>query len=345
MIARSSKIKHPLGFQVETPLMVPSFSSKGFAFKRKRKKTDNDVSEVVDALEFSKEFLTECILVSAYDIFHKHINFQEKDICTNVTIIDSGGYESGDTYDISTTTKFNYDLKEWDVNKLINVLDSWPEHKAAIVVSFDKGNHRVSLKEQISAAKNLFEKYPKMLSTFLIKPETKEQDYIQTENILAQINELNHFKIIGLTEKELGNSILIRMLNIHRIRKSLDENGNYAPIHIFGSLDPITSILYFFAGAEIFDGLTWLKYSYLNNAAIYNSNFGVLNSELGINTRDGQVKVMAITKNTYYLEKMKYTMKDFLVHNDFEIFDQLGGKGFGEILKKSYRTFESNLIK
>jgi len=36
-------------------------------------------------------------------------------------------------------------------------------------------------------------------------------------------------------------------------------------------------------------------------------------------------------------------MRDFLKNNDFNLFDELGGKGFGDILKNCYRTFEANL--
>ncbi|MEO8398273.1 MAG: hypothetical protein ABI550_00515 [Ignavibacteriaceae bacterium] len=343
MLARSNKMIHPLGVEIETPLLVPSFSSKGFAFKKKKKKKDADVSESLDALEFSKEFLTESLLVSAYDMYHKHIPFTEEHISTEITFLDSGGYESGNAYDLSTTSKFNYDLKNWDLEKLKEVLNKWPEHKAAIAVSFDHGNHNVSLDQQIHSAIDLFAQFPKMQSDFLIKPETKDQDYIQIDNIIRHIKQLKSFDIIGVTERELGNSILQRMLNIAKIREALNKNGINSPIHIFGSLDPVTSILYFLAGGEIFDGLTWLKYSYFNNAAIYTSNFGVLNSELGINIRDGHVKSIAITKNTYYLQKMKYTMKDFIKHDNFDLFDNLGGKGFGKIIENSYRTFESNL--
>lgn len=343
MLARSHRLVHPSGIEVETPLLVPSFSSKGFSFKKKQSKDDPDVSEVVDALEFSKEFLTESILISAYDIYHQHITFKEQDIFTEVTFIDSGGYETGAGFDMATTTKYNYDLKQWDKIQLEEVLSVWPKHKSAIVVSYDHGNRKIPLIKQIANAEALFSKFPEMANDFLIKPETTQQKYIQIDHVIRSIKKLAFFNIIGVTEKELGYSILQRMQNIAKIRIALDKKHNPAPIHIFGSLDPITSILYFLAGAEIFDGLTWLKYSYFTNAAIYTSNFGVLNAELGINVRDEQVKSIAISKNTYYLEKMKYTMKDFLKHKNFELFDNLAGKGFGKIIERSYRTFESNL--
>jgi len=196
--------------------------------------------------------------------------------------------------------------------------------------------------QQIADAKTLFSKYPNFASNFLIKPETEDQKYIQIDNVINCIRNLTSFTIIGVTEKELGKSILERMKRIRLIRESLDKIGVSSPIHIFGSLDPITSILYFLAGAEIFDGLTWLKYSYFNNAAIYNSNFGVLNSELGINVSDSRVKSLAITKNIYYLEQIKYVMKDYVKDKNFKVFDEIGGVGFGDIIKRSFKKFTSN---
>ena len=98
MLARSNKIIHPLGIELETPLLVPSFSSKGFGFKDKIKDSLFDVSEVTDALEFSKEFLTESLLVSAYDLFYAHIPYIESTLCTDLIIIDSGGLLKSNIY-------------------------------------------------------------------------------------------------------------------------------------------------------------------------------------------------------------------------------------------------------
>lgn len=338
MHARTTKITHPLGTPVETPLLTPSFSSKGFSFDSK------DVSEVAVAFQVTKEFLTESLLISAYDIFHKHIPFREADICTDITIIDSGGYETSEVYDFSTTAKYGYPIKDWDKDRLKSVLAGWPKHKAAIIVSYDHGTERVSLQSQIDGALDFFRNYPDFLNSFLIKPETNNQAYIQIPNIIENLHQLKDFNIIGMTEKELGNSILQRMQNIAKIRVALSENGIEAPIHIFGSLDPVTSILYFLAGAEIFDGLTWLKYAYHEGAAIYQSNYGALNSELGIHIRDNQVRVKSIVNNIYWLEKMKYLMKDFVATENFSVFNVLTFQGdFGNFLEERYNTLLSNL--
>ncbi len=322
--------------EFETPLLIPSFSSKGFSFAK------DGVSEVADVFKLSTEFLTESLLISAYDLYYNHLPLNEDLLCTEVLMLDSGGYETSEIYDLSTTSKYSYPIKDWDLSKLNDIISKWPSHKPTIIVSYDHGDARHSLKQQITDAECLFAKYPDCASNFLIKPEKDTQRYIQIDSIITNIRSLASFTIIGVTEKELGNSILERMKNIKLIRDALDKISVSSPIHIFGSLDPITSILYFLAGAEIFDGLTWLKYSYYNNAAIYNSNFGVLNSELGINVKDSKVKSLAITKNIYYLEKMKYAMKDYIMHKDFNVFDEIGGTGFGEIIERSFKKFTSN---
>ena len=52
-------------------------------------------------------------------------------------------------------------------------------------------------------------------------------------------------------EKELGDSALVRMERIARLRRALDDAEVKAPVHVFGALDPILSCMYFLAGAEI----------------------------------------------------------------------------------------------
>ena len=215
MLARSTKLFHPLGVQIETPLLVPSFSSKGFAFK------NSGESESSDALKVSKEFLTETLLVSGYDLHHKCIPYSDDILCTETTFIDSGGYETSELYDLSATTKYSFPIKTWTLNMLEGVLDAWPKHKAAIIVSYDHGDERNELDKQIDDANKLFSKYNDFIGDFLIKPETTSQFYIQIDSVIRSIGKLADFKIIGVTEKELGNSILQRMKNLAKIRHGL----------------------------------------------------------------------------------------------------------------------------
>ena len=143
----------------------------------------------------------------------------------------------------------------WEENLLIEIYNSLPSDGSFVLVSYDLTGQPII--EQIETSAKLLSNYrTNNLCTMLLKCEQANQRYIDIQSILRHINELGRFDIVGLTEKELGKSLLDRMYNIARIRQELDRCGINSPIHIFGSLDPVTSILYFLSGAEIFDGLT-----------------------------------------------------------------------------------------
>ena len=60
-----------------TPLLVPSFSSKGFP-------------EVADIIKMAEEFIEGPMLVSAYDLHYKHI--RGPFVAPSLLFLDSGGY-------------------------------------------------------------------------------------------------------------------------------------------------------------------------------------------------------------------------------------------------------------
>jgi hypothetical protein len=331
---KSRIIEHPLGIDLKTPLLVPSFSSKGFLFRKGGK------SDVAKYIGISKEYFTESTLFSAYDFYYKYIPSPDQIVVTELSFIDSGGYETSQVYDFSDTKNFPYKIKEWNVDKYKEVLSNWPKQYAGICVSFDDGKIHFPLEKQISEAKTLFKKHDMFLNDFLIKPETDKQHYVDINKIIANINELKGFDIIGITEKELGDSILERMKNINKIREALDHTNINSPIHVFGGLDPISCLLYFIAGAEIFDGLTWLRFSYYSGSAIYMHNYGVLKETIGIHMGDTQVITKSIVDNFYYLQRMKHIMIDFIKNKDFNIFNELDSK-LSNLIRKAYNTFNN----
>jgi hypothetical protein len=202
------------------------------------------------------------------------------------------------------------------------VYDSWPEHVPAAFVSFDRPRGHRPLQAQIDEALSLFDRYPHQLHTFLIKPEPREQ-HVKPDSISARIEALKAFNILGLTEKEAGSSVLKRMQNIAAIRFALDDAEIRIPIHVFGSLDPITSVLYFLAGAEIFDGLTWLRYGYAGGFACYQSNY--CSTEIGIDEADDELlKARCIQQNLRYLKSLAHEMQMFLLEGNFEMFTYNG---------------------
>lgn len=98
---------------------------------------------------------------------------------------------------------------------------------------------------------------------------------------------INNFNIFGITDKELGTSLIGRCQNIVGLRSFFSSEKCSIPIHIFGCLDPINIIIYFLCGANIFDGLSWLRYSYFRNrvnylaqSAFYSGNYTMSDDEI-----------------------------------------------------------------
>ena len=322
-IARSSQLRHPSGITIETPMLIPSFSSKGFGISKKKLPGGEAVecSEIAKILTAASEFLTDSMLLSAYDIYYQYVPMPENAI-PDITIVDSGGYETSDLQDLSCTFVHPVECREWDEKKHSEILAKWPEHIPAVFVSYDKASLRIPLLDQISMAIDLFKDHRAHLTTILIKPETRDQKYIQTENVIAHAERFRHFDMVGVTEKELEGSCLKRMEVIARIRLALDDAGVKAPIHVFGSLDPISVPLYFLAGAEVFDGLTWLRFGYGSGCAMYRNNFAAKRREIGIHRRDDFVKLKTMQDNLGFLTELTNRMRRFLNDTDYAKFGQ-----------------------
>ncbi|MCD4795369.1 MAG: hypothetical protein K8R54_19205 [Bacteroidales bacterium] len=341
-IYRSRTIVHPGGEKVETPLLVPSFSSKGFSLVNKQNRI---ISECYEVMEVAPGFIEESLLVSAYDLYHNLIPKPSEFKSAKINIIDSGGYETTQIYDLSGINKYNHEVKPWDENKLKKVLSAWPDDMSGIIVSYDHGELRLSIEQQVENAQKLFHEHKSLMSDFLIKPEKNDQSLIQLPNLLAKPEILNGFNIIGVTEKEIGNSQLDRMVNIALLRRSMDKVGNTSPIHVFGSLDPINVILYFLAGAEIFDGLTWLKFAYYNGAAIYIQNYSVLSPKYGIETKSMSLKRNFWVDNLTFLTKLKHTLINFNAEKNYGYFIELDNDKFklSELIQKLHIQFLNKL--
>jgi hypothetical protein len=317
MLARSSIIRHPSGTTLTTPLLVPSFSSKGLLRRSDGK------SELLEIFANTAEVLTESMLVSAYDIHYGHLPKPNRFPCTpSLTFVDSGGYETNSDFDLSAAYRYGAPTKKWRLSDYRSILDRWPAHVPAVFVSFDKDAVQRPLVHQIAEARALARKYPQHLSTLLIKPIRGSQHRLT--NMLHEIRKhakaLATFSIIAVTEKDLGSATLERMTTLAKLRQLLDGEGIRAPVHVFGALDPIASPLYLLSGAEIFDGLTWLRFAYHGPQCLYQQNYAFL--KIGIDASDDFVKSKILSDNYAYLRDLQLAMRRFASTPDFSHFGQ-----------------------
>src|SRR5208337_3582556 len=235
-----------------TPLLVPSLSSR---VNLPMRKTIGILGDVV----------TGPFLISAYD-FHYTRQFPEISF-SELLFLDSGGYEVAKENDIDIGL-YKPDSKPWTRSLHLDSINKWPKNLPTVVISYDHPKERQSLQSQIQHATELFQNRDDVISEFLIKPETKISKRVDLKNLLNSLELLADFDILGITEKELGKSILENMIAIAKIRLKMKDIGMEKPLHIFGSLDPITTPLYYFSGADIFDGLSWLRFIFDNGCSM-----------------------------------------------------------------------------
>lgn len=206
------------------------------------------------------------------------------------------------------------------------------------IVCYDHHEERVSFSDQVKLARKRFKDCRSHLNLFLLKPETTEQTLLSNalNSAIANISQLGSFDLVGVTEKELGRSMLDRMAQIARLRRAMDEADINIPIHVFGALDPLSVCLYYIAGAEMFDGLTWIRYGYDEGRCIYTHNLGALN--YGLDVKDDAVKSRALAGNCYYLQGLQRRLREY---NDTGNFEKL--KPHAEFLKDACDSLKTRL--
>ena len=288
-----------------TPVLLPSFSSKGFP----------DIAKIVQTTE---EVIDAPILISAYDLHYNYNEIVPPFDFPSLIFLDSGGYESSKDSELSDFGERDYKARPWTKEMHQAVIANWRPSVPTVLISYDHPKERIAVRDQIERARNLTAGHTDVLREILLKPETEAQTLLQIDSVLPQVHALADFDVIGVTEKEIGSSIFDRMENIAKLRLALDKVGLETPIHVFGSLDAISSPLYFLAGADIFDGLTWLRFAFHDGYTIYKHNFGAL--QFGIKAKSHIIDGRTWFSNYRYLAELELEMRRFLKDYDFACF-------------------------
>ncbi|MGY5045807.1 hypothetical protein ACWDE0_09135 [Streptomyces sp. 900105755] len=240
-----------------------------------------------------QEYLTESLLVSAYDL-HYRMMPQAREFLSDLhwdtiwatptlLIVDSGGYELGNLWDGAEVRRGERQPRTFQKEDYRQLVGMLPRDRDLLVVTWDhvtQEAERLSLEEQIREASQFCTENTEFMVDFLLKPEQGER-FIDADRVRERCSDMTHFDVIGVTEKELGDSILDRAFNLLKLRRVLDDAQIATPIHVFGALDPLFIRLYFMCGAEVFDGLTWLRYGIFQGVSVYKEAAALLSSDFG----------------------------------------------------------------
>jgi hypothetical protein len=264
--------------EFETPMLVPGLSSKALGPILAEQPGTHTLSLRVASLIHSESLIhgiEEALLVSSYDIKHDLLTDAKK-LRTgfktsrwskpNLLIVDSGWYEKsvgppGGQYVHDAGAPL-----VWEQDDFVKTIDAMDKNVRAVVVGWDS---TADYSVQIAEAQEFFGGRKRFGSTILFKPPKTARFHGFKNLSPAQAADLRAFDIVGVTEKELGDSIMDRLVELAMLRSTLDAADVDAPVHVFGGLDPLYTPLYVAAGAEIFDGLGWLRYAYMDGRSQY----------------------------------------------------------------------------
>ncbi len=301
MLTRTLDITFEGFIAASTPLLIPSFSSRAAIPLR-----------LNATIEIMSDIITDVSLISAYDIYYSEKPFPKIE-SQNLIFIDSGGYECTIDNNLTDIGFYKPSPNEWDIQKYIEVINAFSTPVPLVLISYDHPQQRCSIDEQIRLAECLFAGRDDVLKELLLK--SVDHHPIDIGQISQNIESLHEFDLLGVTEKELGETLLTRMKNIAHLRLEMEKRGLEIPIQVFGGLDPIASPLYYLSGADILDGLSWLRYSYGEGELHYINCKGIVSKGIEIEQRMMWAEICQ--DNYYALKELEKKLK--LVHDKQDI--------------------------
>ena len=283
---------------VGTPLIAPSFSSRGFPHL-------SDIWE-----EFRLKLYGVC-LISAFDVAHGRIPNGVTDL-VNVAILDSGPYETRVRKPDLKATEFSPHSEDWEREQYLKAVQGMGAQGNLVLVNFD---HVGRLEDQVELAVEDFSTALRAASDFLIKPA----DPAELVNVakLAQFPDvLKQFSVIGITAREAGDSFLERCRSIVMLRDLLNDAGLETPVHVFGAIKPYEVLTYFLCGADIFDGLSWLRWSLRDYGSVPIDETAM--EDMLWTLTDWELHTVQCTQNLTLLFRLQQAMQEYAVSGCLE---------------------------
>lgn len=188
-------------------------------------------------------------LISAYDLALGTENernamrelLQQAVGAGQTVLMDSGNYEAYWKAD-----------KSWRENDFHEVCRSVPYH---LCFCFDNQSPPVSVEAIIADVVERVSRNQES-ATGTVIPIVHGQTHLLPDAVAGVANRL-YPSLIAVPERELGQGVLARARTVRKIRHALDRLGVYTPLHLLGTGNPVSLLVYALAGADSFDGLEW----------------------------------------------------------------------------------------
>lgn len=190
-------------------------------------------------------------LVSAFDIDK---SFQRDEFIAklqaniendgSIILMDSGNYESWWMRD-----------KSWVIDSFNNILKY---DISDLAFSYDNQTPPSDINENATAVAKATVASQNISKTTSIIPII----HCSKENLIDAVLELQsrtNCEMVSIPERILGVGLLERITTVTNLRKALNKLDNYTYIHLLGTGNPFSLLLFSLAGADSFDGLEWCQ--------------------------------------------------------------------------------------
>ena len=146
--------------------------------------------------------------------------------------------------------------KRWNRKKYLKTL-----RENSVSHAFCLDEYIVEKRKPISAS-NLIDDISKtstQLGKDIVSPIIHCRSIDEYIDICVEVSETSSPKLLAIPERELGSGMVDVANNISRIRAALDALDEHQNLHILGTGNPLSMMVYAFAGADSFDGLDWCQ--------------------------------------------------------------------------------------
>lgn len=240
-------VKRPDYFRLEgleTPCFFPAISG-----------ASKNTLSPLEHLKILSKINHPTLMISAYDINHANKSdrlkiFKELASATDhgrCIMVDSGLYE-----------KKWLHVKKWSKPSYRETLRNIP---CNIAFHYDAPNPTSSDVESMASHIKRSVELDRNGGEFTrVSPIVHSDDHTLFPALCYHVaNELDYPPVIAIPERELGKGILQISKTIKSIRNKLNTLDQYTPIHMLGTGNPISILVYSSMGADSFDGLDWCQ--------------------------------------------------------------------------------------
>ncbi|MEO9249146.1 hypothetical protein ABDK96_15795 [Citricoccus nitrophenolicus] len=286
------------------------------------------MSEAEEILQLVNGQLRTALLVSAFDLHRQTIPMacsllghpsQEEALFPPLVVVDSGGYETQSQWESGFVPLAEPVPRKYEYDDYLAVTRRLQPRSGLLVVSYDGPDVPAGpYEQQIRRALDL--DTSDIARDVLLKPPAGGTH--AWKDLAPAAAGLRSATVVGVTVPELGLTLADRLMTLAQLRTVLDEAGVMAPIHVFGSLDPLLTPLYFAFGGELFDGLSWSRYAFRGGLSIHVDQAALLDDQL--DQDPGYLRGYRLLGNLQYLESLQERMREYATgHNsEFALFGE-----------------------